>query len=172
VQQEPDHGNPRMTADQSHDLPAAAVSECLEESLRVARELLSMDVAWIAEFKDGDKVFRVVDGDAGSFGFWAGRSMPLEESYCHAVAGGALPNVIPDTAAEPRVARMAVTRRARIGSYIGVPIELGDGTVYGTLCAASHRPSELADRDADYLRGVARSVAAKLQDIGISPASG
>jgi hypothetical protein len=49
----------------------------------------------------------------------------------------------------------------------------GDETVYGTLCVASHRPSdELAQRDADFLRGVARRVATELEDIGISPADG
>jgi GAF domain-containing protein len=65
-----------------------------------------------------------------------------------------------------------VTLRAGIGSYIGVPIERQDGTAYGTLCAASDRPSELAEREADYVRGVGRPVAMELEDIRMTPADG
>jgi GAF domain-containing protein len=164
-----------MTAEPARDAApadAAAVSECVERSLRVARELLSMDVAWIAQFQNGRKVFRIVDGDAESFGFHEGDSMPLERTYCQRLVRGAIPNVIPDTSSEQAVRDLDVTLSAGIGSYIGVPIERQDGTVYGTLCAASHRPSEIAEREAAYLRGVARRVAMDLEDIGISPAGG
>jgi GAF domain-containing protein len=141
----------KMTAEPARDAApaeAAAVSECVERSLRVARELLSMDIAWIAQFQNGRQVFRIVEGDGDSFGFHEGDSMPLDRTYCQRLVYGAIPNVI------------------------GVPIELQDGTVFGTLCAASHRPSELAEREADYLRGVARRVAMELEDIGITPADG
>jgi GAF domain-containing protein len=165
----------KMTAEPARDAApaeAAAVSECVERSLRVARELLSMDIAWIAQFQNGRQVFRIVEGDGDSFGFHEGDSMPLDRTYCQRLVYGAIPNVIQDTSAERGVRDLDVTVTAGIGSYIGVPIELQDGTVYGTLCAASHRPSELAEREADYLRGVARRVASELEDIGISPAAG
>ena len=171
-----DHLAPQATAGELHDelaAQAAAAGESIEQSLRVARELLSMDIAWIAEFRDGKKVFRIVDGDDRSFGFAEGDAMPLDRSYCQRVAEGTIPNVIGDTASEPGVRDLAVTASAGIGSYIGVPIELVDGTLYGTLCVASHRPShELAERDADFLRGVARHVATGLEDMRTSAANG
>jgi GAF domain-containing protein len=161
------HSHQQLTAE------AAAVSESIERSLRFARELLSMDIAWVAEFKDGKKVFRIVDGDADSFGFSEGDAMPLDLSYCQRVVQGAIPSVIRDAAAEPGVCDLAVTARARIGCYVGVPIERADGTLYGTLCVASHRPNPaLAQREADFLRGVARRVAADLEDHRLSPADG
>jgi GAF domain-containing protein len=80
--------------------------------------------------------------------------------------------LIQGTSSEQAVRDLDVTLSAGIGSYIGVPIERQDATVYGTLCAASHRPSERAEREADYLRGVARRVAMELEDIGITPADG
>ena len=161
------------THDDELTAQAEAAGESIEKSLSVARELLSMDIAWIAEFRDGKKVFRIVDGDDRSFGFSEGDAMPLDRSYCQRVAEGTIPNVIGDTSAEPGVRDLEVTVSARIGSYIGVPIELVDGTVYGTLCVASHRPSnELAARDADFLRGVARRVATELEDMRMSAAYG
>ena len=164
-----------MTANPTHDAlseRAAAAGESIEKSLRVARELLSMDIAWIAEFQDGKKVFRIVDGDAHSFGFYEGDALPLDRSFCQRVVQGKIPNVIGDTASEPEVCDLAVTESAGIGSYVGVPIELLDGTVYGTLCVASRRPIDaLAARDADFLRGVARRVAAELEDMRMSAAA-
>jgi GAF domain-containing protein len=119
-----------------------------------------MDIAWIAEFQGGKKVFRTIDGDGDSFGFAEGAAMPLDGSYCKRVALGVIPNVIPDTAAEPGVRDLEVTLAARIGAYVGVPIALVDGTVYGTLCVASHRPNgDLSERDLKFLEGIARRVA-------------
>jgi GAF domain-containing protein len=137
-----------------------AVGQTIEERLRAARELLGMDIAWIAEFQDGKKVFRTIDGDGESFGFAEGAAMPLDGSYCKRVALGVIPNVIPDTAAEPGVRDLEVTLAARIGAYVGIPIALVDGTVYGTLCVASHRPSgDLDEGDLKFLEGIARRVA-------------
>lgn len=156
-------GRRRMTDTAEHEL--TLVGGSIEDQLRTARELLGMDIAWIAEFRDGKKVFRVVDGDGGSFGFEQDGTMPLDGSYCKRVALGAIPNLIPDTAAEPGVRDLEVTAAARIGAYVGIPIALVDGTVYGTLCVASHRPrGELTERDVDYLSGIARRVADVIEE--------
>jgi GAF domain-containing protein len=137
-----------------------AVGRSIEDRLRAARELLGMDIAWIAEFRDGKKVFRTIDGDGDSFGFAEGTSIPLDGSYCKRVALGVIPNVIPDTAAEPGVRDLEVTLAARIGAYVGIPIALVDGTVYGTLCVASHRPNgHLNEGDVRFLEAIARRVA-------------
>jgi GAF domain-containing protein len=141
-----------------HEL--GAVGQSIEDRLRTARELLGMDIAWIAEFRDGKQVFRTVDGDGDSFGVATGEAIPLDGSYCERVALGVIPNVIPDTAAEPGVRDLEATLAGRIGAYVGIPIALVDGTVYGTLCVASHRPNgDLSERDVKYLEGIARRVA-------------
>lgn len=152
---------------------AAAAGESIEKALCAARELLSMDIAWVAEFRHGKKIFRSVEGDGQSFGFCEGQEMPLDCTYCQRVVDGLAPSVIPDTASEPAVRDLDVTVSSRIGSYVGVPIELVDGTVYGTLCVASHRPSgDLTARDADFLREVARRVAATLEELRLGSADG
>jgi GAF domain-containing protein len=161
-----------MDTEAVNPVPEAAVAagEGIENALRSARELLGMEIAWIAEFRDGKKVFRAIDGDGQSFGFSEGDELPLDGTYCQRVALGAIPNLIPDTAAEPGVRDLEVTATARIGSYVGVPIQLINGTVYGTLCCASHRPNgELTEKDVEYLRGISRRVAAELEDLRIGP---
>ena len=151
--------------DPGMDADAASVVEMLESKLRSARELLGMQIAWIAEFRSGQKVFRAIEGDGESFGFQRGQSLPLDTTYCQRVVAGKIPNAIPDTAAVDEVRDLDVTREARIGAYVGVPIELSDGTVFGTLCCASHDPvHSLSARDVRYLKGLSRRIALDLED--------
>jgi GAF domain-containing protein len=161
-----------MGGDAGNSVPEAAVAagESIERSLRATRELLGMEIAWIAEFRDGTQVFRSIDGDGQSFGFNEGGEMPLDATYCERVMLGVIPNLIPDTADEPGVRDLEVTATAGIASYVGVPIQLVDGTVFGTLCCASHRPNgDLTEKDVEYLRGISRRVAASLEDLRIGP---
>jgi GAF domain-containing protein len=134
--------------------------------LHAARELLGMQIAWIAEFRDGKQVFRLLAGEGASFGFSEGGEMPLTDTYCHRLVQGSIPNAIPDTASEPAVHDLEVTASAGLGSYVGVPIER-DGSVYGTLCCASHRPNEgLSEQDVNFLRNLSRRVASQLEELG------
>lgn len=148
---------------------ASAVAETIDNSLRSARELLGMEIAWVAEFREGKQIFRALDGDQESFGFSEGLEVPLDGSYCQRVVLGRIPNLVPDASAEPELRDLEATSSARIGSYIGVPIQLVDGTVYGTLCAASHRPNgDLSEQDVDFLRGISRRVAAEIEELRLA----
>jgi EAL domain-containing protein (putative c-di-GMP-specific phosphodiesterase class I) len=61
--------------------------------------------------------------------------------------------LIPDTAAEPIAAGLEITAQARLGAYVGVPLELPGGRPYGTLCAVSrHARSELGAVDEELLQ--------------------
>src|SRR5439155_3910845 len=80
------------------DLDAAPrVGSIVEQTLRSARELLGMDIAWIAELAGGKKVFRALDGDGASFGLAEGDEMPADTSYCQRLVLGVIPNRITDT---------------------------------------------------------------------------
>ncbi|QJC50993.1 GAF domain-containing protein [Paenibacillus albicereus] len=66
----------------------------------------------------------------------AGTQLPLPEAYCSLVPnrrGGAV--VIPSTRRHASASAMAVTDALGDRSFVGVPILLADGTLYGTLCA-------------------------------------
>lgn len=107
-----------------------------------------MEVAFVGEFVDGERVFRHVDaaGDAGLVR--VGDGQPLEETYCQRVVDGRLPGLIPDTALVPATQDLSVTATVPVGSHVGVPVRLPDGTLYGTMCCFSRKAeASLNERD-------------------------
>ncbi len=131
--------------------------------LRRVRRLFRMDVVFVAKLAGGRRTFEFVEAPEDS-AVRVGGSDPEEETYCFRIVKGRLPQVIPDTGALQEAAGLAVTHQIGIGSYMGVPIVLPDGSVYGTLCCLSHQTRlDLARDSADVLRGIALAVAAKLQ---------
>lgn len=123
----------------------------IQRVLELARRHLGMDVAFLAEFVDGNQVYRRLDGDAASFGWGRSQGIPLSETYCQLMTAGEIPNAITDAKADERVRDLPSTRASRIGSYIGVPIRLPDGTLYGSLCCLSHEAWDLHERDVKFL---------------------
>ncbi len=136
----------------------------VERALNVARELLGMDIGYVAQFKDGKQVYAGVEGDGDSFGMTTGGSYPLEGSYCRRMTLGRIGNIVPDARAEAETKDLELTALANIGSYIGVPIQFSDGTLYGTICCASHDAhGDLDDRDIRFMQVLARVVGGELE---------
>ncbi len=140
------------------------IERVFSRALELARHQLGMDIAWVSEFSRGDQVLRSVQGDTGSFGVEAGFCSPYEESYCSRVVEGQLPNAIPDALSDERTKDLAITAKLDIGSYVGVPVVLGGGQVYGMLCCLSHDPDEsLGEKDVRFLGILAQLVAEEVQ---------
>ena len=134
-------------------------SEAIERILSLARAALDMDVALVGAF-DTDFVVQAIDGENDWFGIEAGTRLPSDQTYCRRMVNGDLPHLVRDAALDERTADLPVTREAGIGAYVGVPIRLWDGTLYGTLCCLSRaaEPS-LNERDVRFLRVLAEVVA-------------
>jgi GAF domain-containing protein len=131
--------------------------------LELARRHLEMDLAFLAEFTDGQQVYRGLAGDGASFGWRLHAGLPLSQTYCRLMTVGDLPNAIPDTSAQLAVADLPVTADARIGSYVGVPVRLPDGSLYGSLCTVSHDAQPVDQRDAKFLAMLAELLASEIQ---------
>src|SRR3954469_5550424 len=58
---------------------------------------------------------------------------------------------------------MPTTADANIGSYIGVPLVLSDGQVYGTLCAIDPEPHQFTSDEVNLLVVLARAVASWIE---------
>jgi GAF domain-containing protein len=112
--------------------------QSLSEFLSRVRQALDMDIAFVSEFVDDKRVFRVVSAVSDASPVRTGVSDPLIDTYCKQVVEGRLPQAIPDTDALPEARQLAITQHLRIGAYLSVPIVLRDGRVYGTLCCFSH----------------------------------
>ena len=62
------------------------------------------------------------------------------------------------------VSGLEVTRRLGIAGYIGVPLVLSDGRVYGVFCCASRTPAyALGKRDLKFMRVLSRVVSRELE---------
>lgn len=123
----------------------------IERVLELARRHLQMDVSFLSEFSGGKQIYREVDGQADSFGIVLGEGPELPTTYCQKMIDGVLPNAVPDSRADHRVQGLTTTIERGIGSYVGVPLRLSDGSLYGTFCCMSHGPESLTGRDVAFM---------------------
>jgi len=124
----------------------------LDRVVELTNRHLGLDVVYITELTDTRQIYRAAAGDAASFNIEVNDGPTSQATYCRRLAAGDIPNVIPDAVADPRVADLPMTRDARIGSFIGVPLRLSGGELYGTLCALGHRPDPTLDeRDVRFM---------------------
>lgn len=119
-------------------LSSETPAQRIRSALGLARELLGLEFSYITEFRGDEQLIQGVSGDRISFEIAAGDGYPLDGSYCQRMIAGTISNAVPNTAASPEVRDLAMTKLSAIGAYIGVPIYLSDGKLYGTLCAVSH----------------------------------
>ena len=124
------------------------LEELIRSAVDLARVCMRMDVAFVSEFKDGRRVFRHVAAGGVETPVQPGDSDPLEESYCQHVVDGTIPAIVDDSHVYPVLKRLPATEAMRIRAYLGVPMWLSDGSVYGTFCCYSGLPSfALVDAD-------------------------
>jgi EAL domain-containing protein (putative c-di-GMP-specific phosphodiesterase class I) len=129
-------------------------SSLIEAALEAARDHLDMDVSLLSEFQAGRQVYRHVAEDAGGpFHFAPDDGVDLETTFCQRVINGALPSVIPN----------ASELDETIGAYVGVPVHMKDGRLYGSLCCISREPDPtLRERDARFLAVLAAVIGDEL----------
>jgi GAF domain-containing protein len=146
------------------ELAADRSQTTIARLLQAARAQLGLEVALLAELTCDAQVYRAVEGDGASFGLDVDRSIPLEDSYCHHVVNGRLPNVMRDVRSHPIAGGMAITAGTGVGAYVSVPIHLSDGRLWGTLCAARHSDAPwLRERDVEFLHVLARLIGDELE---------
>jgi signal transduction histidine kinase len=115
---------------------------------------------------DGRSHILAAHNEPGGSDIVAGVALPLDDSFCGIIiaAGGHYPLPIPDARHDPASrTRRAVAAFPTVGSVIGVPIVLSDGTVFGTLCAVDPDPQPLTGAQADLLIVLARLIATQLE---------
>ena len=135
------------TADSSDTLLDDSITLVLQR----LRESLRIDVVFVSEFVEGQRVFRFVDSN-GSAPMAPGDSSPLEQGYCKLVVDGRMPEFVKDVAKLLATVGLPATS-VSVGAHLSTPIVLTDGQAYGTLCCFSAAPNEaLRPRDLTALR--------------------
>ncbi|QGG55129.1 ATP-binding protein [Paenibacillus sp. FSL W8-1187] len=110
-------------------------NEAADHILDLLSRLLQLNTLFIA-VNDGSTNHIIRAFNRGERLVEAGSLLPLPEAYCSLVPnrrGGLV--VIPSTRSHASASAMAVTDALGDRSFVGVPIRLADGTLYGTLCA-------------------------------------
>lgn len=144
------------------DEASGTVATGIGRMLELVREHLDMDVAFVSEFVGPDWVLRYISSDDARVG--PGYRHPLQHTYCKRITDGRLDCVVPDAAADPELAGLEVTRALSIGAYVGVPIVLSDGSLYGTFCSYRRTPDPtLTARDAKFLSLIASLFSERLE---------
>jgi EAL domain-containing protein (putative c-di-GMP-specific phosphodiesterase class I) len=144
----------------SHGVGHSGVAQVL----RTVRKHLGMDVAFVARFRELDRVFEHVDSD-GTAPIFEGQAIPLQEGYCLKIVRGELPELIPDTSCVPAAMAIPATTALPIGAHLSIPIELSTGEIYGTLCCFSRQPnSTLGERDLRMMRALGEVLASRIDE--------
>ena len=127
---------------------------------RVARALavlvdqLDMQVAFVSEFRDGQRVVIHSVSAPGGPVLPVGTTHPVQETVCHLIVSGELHTLTADAAADPVLAGHPHTAAFNIGAYAGLPLTI-EGRVRGAVCCASTTPAgTLNPRDEATLRAV------------------
>lgn len=135
---------------------AASIGRNVDRILDAVRTHLDMDVAFVSEFTERERIFRHVSTRLDDAPINPGDAAPLDEGYCLRVVQGRIPQLIPDTAAIPSLDAIPETRAIPIGAHLSVPILLSDGRVYGTFCCFNRTASlSLGQRDLQMMRAFA-----------------
>lgn len=149
------------TADHSD----AALDSSIGEVLKLLRERMGMDVVFVSEFVDGQRVFRNVAQAPGVNVIGEGQGEPLEQSWCQRVVDGRLPQYIADARRDPAAAPLLKNLPFPIGTHISTPVVLGNGEVYGTLCCFSFEHNgQSSPEDLSRLKLTARLAAQRLDN--------
>lgn len=124
-----------------------ALDHVVSEVLRTLRDRMKMDVVFVSECVDGQRVFRQVATTGARPTICVGQSDALEASWCQRVVGGRLPRHMADAKVDPAVGALLDQLPFPIGSHISAPIVLKKGEIYGTLCSFTFSPHDNPDPD-------------------------
>lgn len=138
------------------DLASQSEACAVQDILQAIRTHLKMEVAFLSEFLGEKRIYRYVDSDWVNNPIHPGKSDPLENTYCHLVAKGVLPELMHDAAKNPHTARFPETTKIPVGAFLSVPIYLSDGYLFGTFCCFSRSPdTTLNQRDLSLMHAFA-----------------
>jgi signal transduction histidine kinase len=160
---------PLLSGDEAHPLPVLESSGLLEREpsepfhrvARLARRLLGADTAIVSVIDRDRLVFKGHDGLRSELAD-LGESA-LHRSFCkYAVATGER-LVIEDARVTPLQGGSRLSADHDALAYAGVPLEVADGSVLGTLCVLDSSPRDWSPQDLTLLEELATVALAEIE---------
>ncbi len=146
----------------------ASSREATDAVLRLLSDQLGMRSGFLTRItpqQNGNEVLAAYNAPGGC-DVPAGALLPLSETYCSVISDSIdlAPVLIEATHTDP-IFRIHPASMAspHIGSFIGVPVLLSDGSFYGTLCAVDPEPRTLTRHQSDLLVVLARLLATQIE---------
>ncbi|GAB4216108.1 MAG: hypothetical protein OHK0022_56820 [Roseiflexaceae bacterium] len=137
-------------------ISASNGEEALQAKLRLIMDALDMRSAYISEITPA-ALEVLQSADNGGCAIPTGL-FPVEHTPCQYVRASGTPVVIPDMAADPRMAALPATVGLGMGSYIGVPLNRPNGTPLGTLCVVDPEPRTPTAAQVAFLQVLAHEI--------------
>lgn len=137
-------------------------------TLRLVADQLGMRTSYVSRITPASGAAEIVaayNADGGC-AVAADTSLALPDTFCGIVAGAPdpAPVLIENTRTDARYSsHQAVCAFPQIGSYLGVPICLSDGRLFGTLCAVDPDPHHFTRAQVALLVVLARLLATDLE---------
>jgi diguanylate cyclase (GGDEF)-like protein len=158
------------TTDSFDVLPGRSYRSFTEAAASILQTLerrLPGSVVYVAHLDGAENELRIIDsrGDP-SFGLLPGTASPLDNSFSRSMAFEAAPRLA-NFAAEIDAYRDLPSRSdSNIGSYLGVPLTVGDGQAVASLCALSHETDSYTEDDLRMIGLMGRMLTVQLQNEG------
>lgn len=144
---------------------AETLKTAISSLIRSVRDRLDMEVGFLSEFNEDQRVFRFVDCARDANLVSAGSSGPLKDSFCEMIADGRLSQLVPDTAASGEMDLVPEFSLIPVKSHVSVPVVLSDGHTFGTFCIFSREVKpELNNKSLLLVRVFADVIAALIED--------
>lgn len=106
--------------------------------LRLLQQRLGFDL-WMITRVEGDLQIVLQVEDHG-FGLQPGQTFHWADTFCSRMVRGEGPAIAPRAQDVPCYAHAAQLNRLNIQAYIGTPLRLASGELFGTLCAIDDQP--------------------------------
>jgi len=143
---------------------AQETEDILDRLVQTVRVQMNMEVAFISRIEGDEFEFRNVAISGSDIDVAAGVIIPLGATHCQLVVESDAPVLLSDAQTDERSRNLVSTTVVGARSYIGVPVRLADGHLYGTLCCMSSEPSKtLSDRDIRFMSVLADVVASEIE---------
>jgi len=119
---------------------------------------------FLAHLDRGQFIHRIVDTrKGGEFGLRSNLATPLGDAFCSHMAEDRGPRLCDDVGKHPVYRSLPMQQRMDAASYLGVPLELSDGTRVGSLGALSREYCAFEPADEQLFVMLARVLASELE---------
>src|SRR3954452_4375673 len=134
---------------------AAATSTTYQSFADATRSVLDLlerhmpdAVLFLAHLDRGQFIHRIVDSrNGGGIGLRSNLAIPLGDAFCSHMAEDRAPRICNDVARHPIYRSLPMQRAVGARAYLGVPLELSDGTRLGALAVLPPSLHPFADAD-------------------------